>query len=246
MRPMGFSTGALALADFSKALAMMASLDALRAVELSALRSPELAPLVDALPSLDLSRYEYVAVHAPSAFSADAEAGIVGLLGEVAARGWTIVVHPDAIRDWSIWRVFGSQLCIENMDKRKPFGRTVEELAACFDRAPEASLCLDLGHARQVDPSMSTAFAIMRAYGNRLRHIHLSEVATDSSHNRISYTASLAFQRVAALVPEAVPIILETPLGVGELDIEVKRARLALTPSHPSREANQDTRSVAV
>jgi len=107
-------------------------------------------------------------------------------------------------------------------------------------------VCLDLGHARQVDPSMSTAFAILRAYGDRLRHIHLSEVATDSSHNRISYTASLAFQRLAALVPEAVPIILETPVGVGELDIEVKRARLALTPSHPSPGPNQDTHSVAV
>ena len=53
MRPIGFSTGALALGDFRSALAMLVP-HSVKAVELSALRDKELMPLMAALPSLDL------------------------------------------------------------------------------------------------------------------------------------------------------------------------------------------------
>ena len=64
MRPMGFSTGALAQGDFHLALRMLAD-QPTTAVELSALRAHELLPLSQALPTLDLSRFAYVSVHAP-------------------------------------------------------------------------------------------------------------------------------------------------------------------------------------
>ena len=59
MRPIGFSTGALARGDFRRALA---SLQAHRIdiVELSALRMEELEPLIAALPGLDLERFTFV------------------------------------------------------------------------------------------------------------------------------------------------------------------------------------------
>ena len=58
MRLVGFSTGALAFADFRRGLDMLAGTSA-KAVELSALRSTELDPLVDSLDSLNLSRFFY-------------------------------------------------------------------------------------------------------------------------------------------------------------------------------------------
>jgi len=233
MRPIGFSTGALALADFQLGLAMLKDVSEVSAVELSALRAHELAPLANALTSLDLERFTYVAFHAPSAFTKDEERTVVDTLAAISERGWPIIVHPDAVHDWTLWRRFGDLLCIENMDKRKPIGRTVPELAACFDRAPDARLCLDLGHARQVDPSMTVTFLILQEFGDRLKQVHLSDVSTDSRHNRLSYSANLAFKKIAGLIPTPTPIILETPVTTEEIAQEIQRARAALAPSKP-------------
>lgn len=228
MRPIGFSTGALALGDFWRALGILERHPAVQVVELSALRETELEPLVAALDRLNLTQFTCVAFHAPSAIGRANEAHVVELLGKVAARGWPIVVHPDAINEWALWRQFGELLCVENMDKRKPIGRSRAELHACFDRLPRASLCLDLGHARQVDPTMTEAYLILRDFKDRLRHVHLSEVSTDSRHDRLSYTASLAFREVAPFIPAGVPVLLETPIDEAQLALELRRARDAL------------------
>jgi hypothetical protein len=66
MKCIGFSTGALARGDFRRALQMLSGKN-VNAVELSALRQDELAPLVQQLGQLDLSRFQYISFHAPSA-----------------------------------------------------------------------------------------------------------------------------------------------------------------------------------
>lgn len=228
MRPIGFSTGALARSDVQRALVMLKDHPAVSVVELSALREEELEPLVKMAKTrtLDLAQFAYVAVHAPSRMASEQRA--VELMEIVNDFGWSIVVHPDAIQDWSLWRRFGQSLCIENMDNRKRLGRSRGELHSCFDRLPDASFCLDLGHARQFDPTMTEAFLILQDLGSRLKQVHLSDVTTDSTHCRISYCASLAFQEVAALLPEHLPIVLETPVGSDQMALELKRAEHAL------------------
>jgi|SRR6266568_3232799 len=71
-------------------------------------------------------------------------------------------VHPDVIEDYSAWEYLGSALCIENMDQRKAIGRTADELGSIFDRLPSAALCFDIGHARQVDTTMTAYFIIQQ------------------------------------------------------------------------------------
>jgi hypothetical protein len=227
MRPIGFSTGSLAYGEFRMALDMLKG-KPVDIVELSALRSHELAPLIESLDSLDLSRFSYVSVHAPSNFGESMEGGIARLLGSFVARRWPLILHPDAIYDYKAWLSFGDLLLIENMDKRKPRGRTAEELAEIFDRLPQASLCFDLGHGRQVDPTMNTAYMILREFGDRLRQVHVSEVNTRSTHDRLTEASIAAFQKVADLIPESVPVILETPVTVADLDKEISQARRAL------------------
>src|SRR5688572_8764056 len=124
VRPIGFSTGALALGDFRSALSMLAA-HPVTAVELSALRDYELKPLMAELPRLDLDRFRYLSVHVPSKFSVMAEADVASTLEPCIERGIPVVLHPDAIRNTSSWRRFGTLLCIENMDKRKGTGRTL-------------------------------------------------------------------------------------------------------------------------
>ena len=150
MRPIGYSTGALAPGDVPRALSMLRGGPA-SAIELSALRLCELAPLAALLPSLDVSRYAYVSVHAPSRFTREEEAGVADTLAAAVPRGWPIVLHPDTIHDLGAWRQFGRQLAIENMDRRKASGRTVRELGRIFDALPEAWFCFKATDKRFTD-----------------------------------------------------------------------------------------------
>jgi hypothetical protein len=227
MRRLGFSSGALAYADFRRGVAMLQH-KAVRAVELSALRQNELRPMVEALDELDLSQFEYIALHAPSQFAEKDEEEIIHLLSAASARGWPIIVHPDAIHEYSRWRSFGRRLCVENMDKRKPIGRTVSELESIFDRLPDAAFCFDIGHARQVDSTMTEAYFILKCFRERLQQVHVSEVNTRSKHDPLSYASILAFQEVAGMIPEDVPVILETPVPEDQIEFEMQQALEAL------------------
>jgi hypothetical protein len=230
MRCIGFSTGALARGDFRLALQMLSGKN-VNAVELSALRQDELAPLVQHLDQLDLSRFQYIAFHAPSAMEQSYEPTALELLKHVAARNWPIIVHPDAMHNPPAWACLGDCLCIENMDKRKPIGQTATDLAKLFDILPNASLCFDIGHARQVDPTMSEAWAILQRFHNRIKQLHVSEVNTQSKHDPISLESILAFQKVSHLLPANAPIILESRVEESEINEEIQTALAALNPA---------------
>jgi len=221
MPHIGFSTGALALADFRSALQMLRN-KRCDAVELSALRQAELQPLVEALDTLDLTQFVGVSFHAPSKIDPEIERATVDMLVPVAQRGWIVVVHPDAITDFGLWECLGSSLALENMDKRKPIGRYAHELAALFERVPQAGFCFDIGHARQVDPSMAEAGTILRQFRDRLRLIHISEVNSQSKHNPLSLSAVLAFRKVTHLIPEDVPVIIESRMSEQQIEREIE------------------------
>lgn len=229
----GFSTGSVALGDVRRGLQMAAESET-NAIELSALREEELEPLINLLDSLDLGQFSYVSFHAPSRLMHMSEEQAIELLQSVAKRDWPIVVHPDVIQDFPLWQTLGRHLCLENMDKRKPTGRTVREMLGYFERLPEATFCFDIGHARQVDPTMLEARRFLRQFGERLCQIHMSFVNSSSHHERLNFQARLAFQRVAGLIPEHAPIILETPVPEGLLNQEVRFAESILRLVHPN------------
>jgi hypothetical protein len=235
MRPIGFSTGALAKGDFCRALQLMAPFR-LPAVELSALRLDELPRLAEAANDLDLAGYRYVSVHAPSHFAATEERYVVSQLAHFAAREWPIVLHPDVIFTDALWLDFGDRILLENSDKRKSVGRTDDEMKSLFERFPNARFCFDIGHARQVDPTMNEAHLILEHNRSRLGQIHLSEVNFFSRHDPLSLASIEASRRVSHLVPENVPIILETLIDQGQSTIEAQlyRAAEALRPAVPA------------
>ncbi len=221
MREIGYSTGAIALGDFQEALANMSS-HSIRAVELSALRVNEIRPLVDALPNLDLSRFSYVSLHVPSSFLAQEEAELVELL-HTAPQQLTLVVHPDTISDYALWRTLSNRVALENMDRRKKCGRTAKELGQCFNQLPDARLCFDVGHARQFDPSMAEAYLILTAFADRLVQIHVSEVDSQSRHAVITYGAELAFKEISHLIPKNIPLILESRVSACNMEHELAK-----------------------
>ena len=228
MRMIGFSTGALTRGDFRAALAILEEAH-VSAVELSALRQDELFPLIEALNNLDLRPFRYIAFHAPSVMDSQFEPLAIAALGQVAVRKWPIIVHPDSLYDFSRWKHFGELLCIENMDKRKPIGQTADDLGRIFRALPCASLCFDIGHARQVDPTMSEAAAILHICRGRIRQVHMSEVNSQSKHDPLSFESILAFRKVAHLIPEDVPVIVESRVARDGVLDEIHSAQKALS-----------------
>jgi len=231
MKAIGFSTGALARGDFGMALRMMEG-KGLSAVELSALRQDELRRLVEQIEALDLSAFKYISFHAPSSIEIGFEQEALDLLERVAEKGWPIIVHPDAMREPREWGRLGDRLCLENMDKRKLLGQTAENLAHFFEILGDASLCFDIGHARQVDPTMSEASAILSRFEGRIQQLHVSEVNSQSRHDRLSFESVLAFQRVSHLLPADAPVILESRVEEREIAEEINRVREALAPEN--------------
>jgi Xylose isomerase-like TIM barrel len=207
----GFSTGSIALGDFDAALQILKNQD-IQAIELSALREEELYPLFISINKLDLAKYDYISVHAPSKRQHLNEKELIDMLLAFAEKTWPIVVHPDIIDNYDSWKILGSKLCIENMDKRKPIGRTVTDLKQIFEKLPQAGFCLDVGHAKQVDPTMTECYLMIKEFKNRLLQIHLSDVTTESKHVPLNEQAVNSFRKIVKYLPENLPIILESPI----------------------------------
>lgn len=224
MRRIGFSTGALAKGDFRTALEMLRS-QRDNAIELSALRIEELPVLLDAFDSLDLGKYGYIAIHAPTNAGDDLQ--LVQSLKPLLDKhpNVVVVVHPDTIHAFEPWSMLAGRVCIENMDSRKPVGQTVSDLRDIFNRLPDARLCLDVGHARQVDSTMIEALLMLQEFGARLSHVHISEVDSSGGHHGMSRAAVADFQRLAGRIDETVPVIVESCVAEGEIESELQKAR---------------------
>lgn len=231
MRPIGYSTGALAKGDFDRGLLLQRGIDAIDAVELSALRDHELSALVEAVPRLDLARFTYISFHAPAKLDALDEETAFELLSRLPAD-WPIVAHPDLLRTPSLWRRLRARLCIENMDHRKISGRTADELRQLFESLPEATFCLDVGHARQIDPTMISALLMLREFGQRLRQLHVSDVGPRGEHLPLGATARHAFSQLAAYVPDACPLIIESVVPAEQIERELDTVRAVFDVIH--------------
>ena len=235
MKLIGFSTGAIALSDFRRAIALLVQQEAL-AVEISSLRFHEWTPLHDALANLDLASFRYVSIHLPSRMTAPEEGVLVDSLGDINPR-WPLILHPDAITDFHAWRALGARICIENMDSRKPIGRTDKELDLIYQKLPDARLCFDIGHAWQVDPTMNVAYEMLKRFRSKLVQLHVSEVNSCFKHEILSYSTIQSFRDVADMIPPGTPIILEPLLTQNddeatreEMRREMNKATFALLP----------------
>jgi len=180
------------------------------AVELAALAEPELPGLVRYLEECPSLPFFYVSVHAPSKKRRVPEVDLVGMLARLPPAIDAVVVHPDALGDPSLYRSLGRRLVIENMDARKSDGRTASELEPFFDELPEAGLCFDVAHAKSVDPSMASGEAILDAFGDRLRHVHLSSLDQDCHHVPLTEGDESLFAPLLDRCRD-VPWILEAP-----------------------------------
>ncbi len=177
------------------------------ATELSALSREELPALVAYLSGAPRLAFRYVSVHAPTKRVGGQAQAVVDELLALPAWVRAVVTHPDVIDDAAPYRELGARIVLENMDDRKPVGRTVEELEAAFVRLPDAGFCLDVAHAWSVDPTLGLAHSLLDRFRSRLRHVHLSSL-DGGAHTTLTEAHEALFEDVLSRCKD-VPWILE-------------------------------------
>lgn len=180
------------------------------AVELSALSEVQLGPLRNYLTSRPALPFRYLSIHGPSKDRRMSEKALIAELRALAEWADGIVMHPDTIEDSDLYRSLGRKLLIENMDARKEVGRTQDELASAFAELPEAGFCFDIAHAWSIDPNMSVAGELLDAFGERLRHLHVSSLSADLHHVPLAEEHEDLFAPLLQRCLD-VPWILEAP-----------------------------------
>lgn len=195
--------------DWERLVADAAAVSSM-ATELSAISASELPGLLAYLRSAPRLPFLFISVHAPSKGRGGDERALVDDLRQVPLWVDAIVVHPDTISDPTLYQRLGRRLALENMDTRKQGGQTADDLAALFRALPEARLCLDLAHAKDVDPSMGVAKDLLRRFSDRLVHVHLSSLDEDRHHVTLTPEDEGLFAPLLARCRD-VPWILEAP-----------------------------------
>lgn len=211
--PLGTSTGHLVELRGQWDLLVRRALDvSTLAVEIAALSEPEFVTLCDWLA--DAGRglpFRFVSVHAPTKQLSMPEDELVGRLLALPAAVDAVVVHPDVLEDPTRFAALGRMVVLENMDSRKADGRTAAELEPYFAALPDAGFCLDVPHAGSIDPTMRVAHDLLDAFGDRLRHLHLSSVDDACHHVPLTADDEDSFGSVLARCRD-VPWILEADL----------------------------------
>lgn len=178
--PIGISTGVFATSRGAWAtLVAEACRVSTYAVELSALGAKELPGLIAFLGSNPRLPFRYVSVHAPVKDRYLDEVNGAQLLATLPLWVRSIVTHPDTLRDLAPYRELRTRLVLENMDRRKETGRYVDEIESFFKELPDAGFCLDVAHARSIDPTMELAHNLLDRFRSRLRQVHLSSLRQD-------------------------------------------------------------------
>lgn len=204
----GYMTGARG--DWPRLLAAAEALSH-DAIELSALAAEELPGLLAFLEDAEPLPFAHVSVHGPSKGWDGAPGQLAAQLAGLSPQVEGVVMHPETLGDPAPFAALGRRLWLENMDTRKPDGRTPEELARYFAALPDARFCFDVAHAQLHDPTMAVAHALLDAFEDRLAEVHVSSIEPTGEHVPLRPHDAEAFAPVLARCV-GIPWILEAPL----------------------------------
>lgn len=158
------------------------------AVELNYVVAGRLVDNLDVEDIQELKKFKYISIHAPAVFtdsnkkqwirypSNEAEDVIDKILNIAkTTSAHTIVFHPDLVDDFS-WlnSKVDNLLAFENMDRKKSFGKSVEDMDIVFLKAPNAKWVCDVNHIYAIDHSMNLAKNFHKAFQDRICHYHMS------------------------------------------------------------------------
>jgi len=88
-----------------------------------------------------------------------------------------------------------------------------------------------VGHARQIDSTMSEPRQMLRRFGLRLRQIHISEIDAQGHHHGVTLATILANRNIVDLIGQDIPAIIESQVPANEIEREIAAVEQALEPS---------------
>jgi hypothetical protein len=159
---------------------------------------------------VDRSIFPYISMHAPDLTDDCTAANRMLSKLEKLRRKIGIanfVFHADRVSDWSIFDGYDLPISVENMDERKNFGRTIDNIASIMEKYP-FGLTLDLQHCFVNDPSMKLAEDFQNKFGSRIVEYHLSGYKKSYPHYPLFKTDQLGI--ITALRFKDIPIIIES------------------------------------
>lgn len=180
----GFSTGGVALADQPPLAERIRALKAMgcNAIELGFVRAScardELVPGID--PAL-LEGFVFVSLHAPGGKwpwnNAEKTHVMLQQIENIhrAHPLGAVVVHPDAVPDYSVFDDYTFPVAYENQDCKKPQYKTVEAMQTFFAQR-DYPFVLDLQHCASNDPTLATVQDFIAAFSGRLVEIQVAAV----------------------------------------------------------------------
>lgn len=168
----------------------------------------------------DLKGFQYISLHAPVIDYGDNDE--TKLVFEKIERINklrkldAVVIHPNTVKDFSVFHGLQFPIALENMDNRKDSYVTPEEFEKLLKDNPNWKFVLDVNHVYTHDKSMGLAKEFYSTFGNRIEEIHLS--GYEGYHEPLFRTKQLEI--LSAIQNFDTPIIIEAVMEPEEIEKE--------------------------
>lgn len=172
-----------------------------------------------------LMHFEYISLHAPVyAYQKDEKSHVLLSKLNIVCEKYKIknlVFHVDQVKDWAVFADYQTlPVSIENMDDRKSFGRSLEDIRSILDKYA-FNLTLDLQHCFVNDPTLHLAEQFQDLYRDRIVEYHISGYEKNFLHYPLFKTRQ--DEIIDSLKYADKPIIIESTFDkIGEHESELK------------------------
>jgi hypothetical protein len=211
---LGFSTGTLYKDLETKEAISAIKISGCRVIELGFVKADRFfTNQLERIKKFDLEEFEYVSFHAPK-FNYENSEETKNIFWKISKFHKTVrqldlvVFHPDTVKDFSIFDKVDFLVGFENMDNRKEFCRTVDDIKLILSKNSKFKLVLDVNHAWTNDPTMKLTEDFYKRLGDKITQIHLSGFR--ELHDPLFETKQLEI--IHSIKKLDVPIIVESIL----------------------------------
>lgn len=163
-----------------------------------------------------LKKFPYRSIHASDIESYGHNKDEINYYQKLSSQinAQTITFHPHAMQSWDwLTQYFKNTVSFENMDWRKPFAKTVNDMKKIYNDYPDSSLTLDLNHLYSNDPTMALAEDFYAAFTN-IAHYHISGFSDEALPHTTLHTTKQ--NKIISSIHTEHPIIIES-LGIDDI-----------------------------
>ncbi|MFH1427769.1 MAG: hypothetical protein ABIG60_04565 [Patescibacteria group bacterium] len=139
---------------------------------------PERINLLKNIKKNDLHKFKYISLHSSGLMkykNNNKTKSMLDIIQEAHDKlnFNCVIIHPDLIEDWAVFKNYTFPLAVENMDRLKKSGKTPRSFKKILANK-KIKLVLDLNHCYTIDKSMKLAEKFYHNFKKQICEIHLS------------------------------------------------------------------------